>query len=148
MLLKNKVRTEQIKAFEWALFPGVEFQLAFQSRKKSSENIKNGYVTIVEDGKTRQEFDAEKFSKHYVASTVMGWKGLKLKHLHDWMLMEEGYDPEEEVTFCPENALFLYENWKPFEDWITTVVHSVERFREGEASGVAGATEAVPVVAE
>jgi hypothetical protein len=33
MLLKNKVKTEKIKAFSWDLFPGVEFDLAYQGRK-------------------------------------------------------------------------------------------------------------------
>lgn len=138
MLLQNKVKVEKIKAFNWDLFPGAEFELAYQGRKQTTNNLRNGYVTVVEGDKVHQEFSQEKFSAHFVSSAVKGWKGLKLKHIQDWMLVDEDQDLEEEVEFCDENALFLYENWKPFEDWVSSVVHNVDRFRETETSRLAG----------
>lgn len=130
MLLQNKVKVEKIKAFNWDLFPGVEFELAYQGRKQTTNNLRSGYVTVVDGDKVHQEFSQEKFSENFVKSAIKGWKGLKLKHVQEWMLVDEDQDLEEEVEFCQENALFLYENWKPFEDWVSQVVHNVDRFRE------------------
>lgn len=143
MLLQNKVKVEKIKAFNWELFPGAEFELAYQGRKQTTNNLKSGYVTIVEGEKVRQEFSSEKFSETFVRSSIKGWKGLKLKHIQNWMLVDESQDLEEEVEFCFENALFLYENWKPFEDWVAQVVHNVERFRETEAIRLEGESKEV-----
>lgn len=143
MLLKNKVKTEKIKAFSWDLFPGVEFDLAYQGRKQTTDNLRSGYITVVEGTEVRQEFSADKFSQSFVAQTVKGWRGLKLKHVQEWMLVDETQDLEEEVEYCQENALFLYENWKPFEDWVAQVVHSVEQFREKPLGDVAGTTKEV-----
>lgn len=130
MLLKNAVQVDRVKAFTWDIFPGAEFELCYQGRKAQSKNLREGYVTkITEEGKTYQEFDGERFSKHFVQSAIKGWKGLKLHHLKDWMLVDETQDLNADVEFCEENALFLYENFKPFEDWVSTVVHSLTQFR-------------------
>lgn len=136
MLLKNAVKVEQVKAFNWDLVPGVEFNLSYQGRKAQTDTYKQGYVTIVDDKGTRQEFDAKKFSEQFAQKTIKGWKGLTLRHLETWMLIEEDQNLDDEVEFCPENALFLLENWKAFEDWVTITVHSIERFRDREASKV------------
>lgn len=146
MLLQNKVKVEKIKAFNWDLFPGAEFELAYQGRKQTTNNLRSGYVTVVDGDKVHQEFSQEKFSEHFVNSAIKGWKGLKLKHIQEWMLVDEDQDLEEEVEFCPENALFLYENWKPFEDWVSSVVHNVDRFRERAPVGLEGESAQVPNV--
>lgn len=146
MLLQNKVKVEKIKAFNWDLFPGVEFELAYQGRKQTTNNLRSGYVTIVDGDKVHQEFSQEKFSENFVKSAIKGWKGLKLKHIQEWMLVDEDQDLEEDVEFSPENALFLYENWKPFEDWVSQVVHNVERFREKPAGKLEGKPETLPNV--
>ena len=146
MLLQNKVQVEKIKAFNWDLFPGVEFELAYQGRKQTTNNLRSGYVTVVDGDKVHQEFSQEKFSENFVKSAIKGWKGLKLKHVQEWMLVDEDQDLEEEVEFCQENALFLYENWKPFEDWVSQVVHNVDRFRERATTGLEGQPAQVPNV--
>lgn len=145
MLLKNTVQVERIKAFTWGIFPGVEFELCYQGRKAQSKNIREGYVTKVdEDGKTYQEFDGEKFSANFVKQTIRGWKGLTLRHLKDWMLVDETQDLDTQVEYCEENALFLYENFKPFEDWVATVVHSIDQFRNEPTGEVEGESQKVP----
>lgn len=137
MLLKQAVQVERVKAFSWDIFPGVEFELAYQGRKAAAKNLREGYVTkVTEEGKTYQEFDGEKFSKNFVQSSIKGWKGLKLSHLKDWMLVDESQDLNTEVEYCEENALFLYENFKPFEDWVSTVVHSIHQFRNEQTGEV------------
>ena len=138
MLLKNAVKVESVKAFNWDLVPGVEFNLGYQNRKSQTDTYRQGYVTVVDEkGTTRQEFDAKKFSEQFAQKTIKGWKGLTLRHLESWMLLEEDQDLDSEVEFCLENAVFLLENWKAFEDWVTITVHSIERFRDRKASEVA-----------
>lgn len=133
MLLKNAVKVEQVKAFNWELVPGVEFELCYQGRKAQTETYKEGYVTIVDEKGTRQEFDNKKFTVQFAQKTIKGWKGLTLRHLEAWMLIEEDQDLDQEIEFCQENALFLLENWKAFEDWVIITVHSIERFRDRKA---------------
>ena len=143
MLLANAVRTTKVKAFTWALFDGVEFELCYQGRKQTTGILKEAYVTVEDNGKVRQEFDAEVFSKGFVSKTVVGWKGLKLRHLADWMLLADDQDLEQEVEFSHENALWLYENWKPFEDWINSVIHNIDRFRDKPSEPVVKGSEGV-----
>lgn len=149
MLLKNAVKVTDVKAFDWVLFPGVEFTLRYHGRKQTTDILKSGYETIHEDGKVRQEFSAEKFSKEFVNKSIVGWTGMKLSHVADWMLIEdENADLEQEIEFNIENALFLYENWKPFEDWVTSIVHDLNRFRKSKVVEVDGTAKEVSPVAE
>ena len=74
--------------------------------------------------------DEERFTKEYVAATIKGWKGLKIKYLKQLMLTSdlEEYDDEDEVVYNPENALALVNNSDVFDSWLAAESGDLEKF--------------------
>lgn len=77
-----------------------------------------------------EEFDEDLFLELYVAETVKGWKGLKLKYLEELAPVELGAaDPETELAFSPETALTLMKGSTAFDSFVSDTVSELANFR-------------------
>lgn len=85
------------------------------------------------DRKTKQPvetLDDQKFIEKFTSATVKGWKGLKLSHVEQLMLVDIGsQDPEAELEYSPENAVTLVSNSADFDSWLNETVFDLENFR-------------------
>ena len=121
----------------WVEFPGLdgfEVELANLSRKELI-SLRKRCTTNKFNRKTRafeESLDDNKFIKEFTASTVKGWKGLKLGYLEDLLLVDlKSNDVESELEYNTENAEQLVENSNEFDTWLNEVVFDLENFRSG-----------------
>ena len=121
----------------WVEFPGLdgfEVELANLSRKELI-SLRKRCTTNKFNRKTRafeESLDDNKFIKEFTASTVKGWKGLKLGYLEDLLLVDlKSNDVESELEYNIENAEQLVENSNEFDNWLNEVVFDLENFRSG-----------------
>ena len=89
----------------WVEFPGLdgfEVELANLSRKELV-NLRKRCTQNKFNRKTRafeESLDDTKFVKEFTASTVKGWKGLKLGYLEDLLLVDlNGQDIETQLDY-------------------------------------------------
>ena len=124
----------------WVDFPGCEgfeVEIANLSRKELI-NLRKRCVKTKFDRKTHQaveDLDEEKFITEFTKATVKDWKGLKLKHLEELILVDLGSnDPETELEYNDENSQSLVSNSSDFDNWLNEVVFDLANFR-GQSKG-------------
>jgi len=125
----------------WIEFPGCdgfEIEVANLSRKELVSLRKRCLKTTF-DRKTRQaqeELDDKKFLIEFTTATIKNWRGLKLKHLEDLILVDLGdNDPDSELEYNLDNAIELVENSTEFDNWVNEVVFDLANFRGGPEGG-------------
>ena len=108
-------------------------ELAYVSRTEMSKLVKDCQKSKM-NRQTRQiemELDQEKFLKSFVDRVIVGWKGLTMKILSDFVPID--YDkekPDAELPFDTENAVFLVKQSQLFDDWINEKVNDIDTFRK------------------
>lgn len=119
----------------WIEYPGLhgfEVEVANLSRDRLMKLRKDCLISKI-DRKTRQpveELDEKKFISKFAEATVKGWKGFKLKHLQEILLIDPGTaDPESEIEYTAENAELLVSNSADFDTWLNEVVFDLQNFR-------------------
>ena len=119
----------------WIEFPGCEgFEVEVANlARKELLNLRKRCIKTKFDRKTHQaveELDEDKFVHEFTKATVKNWKGLRLKHLEELILVDLGdNDPETELAFDLENAESLVQNSTDFDNWINEVVFDLANFR-------------------
>jgi hypothetical protein len=115
-------------------FPGIEgfeVDVCYLAREELVK-IRKGCITQRLNRKTRameEVLDEDKFLDRYVEGVLKDWRGLKLKHLSELLLVDlKGQDLEEELPFTLENAKSLMQNSVEFESWLTETVSELENF--------------------
>ena len=133
----------------WVEFPGLdgfEVEQANLSRKELI-SLRKRCTTNKFNRKTRafeESLDDNKFIKEFTASTVKGWKGLKLGYLEDLLLVDlKSNDVEQELDYNTENAEQLVENSNEFDNWLNEVVFDLENFRSGSKGKDKGKTDSI-----
>ncbi len=118
----------------WIEFPdidGFEVNLHYLQREELTK-IRNQSLTYKFNKRTRQreeEVDNDKFIDLYAEKAVIGWKGLKTKHLVQLFPANiEGMDPNEEVEFTLEDATELLKNSTVFDQFVTDAMNDFEQF--------------------
>ena len=118
----------------WAEFPdidGFEVQLRFVTREDLLK-IRSGSLTYKFNKRTRQreeEVDNDKFLERYAERAIIGWKGLKIKHLPSLLPADiSSLNPEEEIVYSEEEALELLRNSTVFDQFVTDIMNDFEQF--------------------
>ena len=132
MELKSLIVDSKTTRVEFPGLDGFEVELANLSRKELV-NLRKRCTQNKFNRKTRafeESLDDTKFVKEFTASTVKGWKGLKLGYLEDLLLVDlNGQDIETQLDFTMDNAMQLVENSSEFDNWLNEVVFDLENFR-------------------
>lgn len=130
----------------WIEYPGLrgfEVELVNQARPKIVELRKRCMISKF-DRKTKQPvetLDEDKFVSEFCKAVIKGWKGLKIKHLEELMLVDlEGKDPEMEVPYTQEDAETLLVNSSDFDEWVNNSVFDLQNFRTVGDGGTVGET--------
>lgn len=116
----------------WVPYPGCdgfEVQVVNLARKEIIA-LRKRCTDKVLDKKTRQmqeELDEEKFIKEFTRATIKNWRGLKLKYLEDFILVDlKGENVEALLPYSQENAELLVSSSSEFDTWLNETVFDLE----------------------
>jgi len=138
--IKNLIAKETTS---WIPFPdidGFEVHLRFLAREDLLK-IRNQSLTFKFNKRTRQreeEIDNDRFLEAYAGKAIMGWRGLKIKHLPMLLPVDiSGADGNEEVEYSEEEAIDLLKSSTVFDQFITDAMNDFEQFSKKKADEAA-----------
>ena len=107
--------------------------------------IRNSSLTYKFNKRTRQreeEIDNDKFLEAYAEKAIIGWRGLKIKHLPILLPADiSTLDANEEVEYSEEDAIELLKNSNIFDQFITDTMNDFEQFSKKKAETNAKLTD-------
>lgn len=128
--IKDLVLSEKIVERAFPGIPTFVVRLKYQGRQSIRELVKKATVhSFGTDMKKTESLDIELFNKLFVGSCVLGWTGLTMEVLSKLVLINEGFDPAEEVAFSPDNAEFLLNSSELFDKFVNATVSDLDCFR-------------------
>ena len=81
-----------------------------------------------------ESIDQDKFLAKYAEKAIVGWRGLKIKHLPELFPVDiRDANHEEEVVFTVEDAVALLQNSTIFDQFITDTMSDIEQFSKTKA---------------
>jgi hypothetical protein len=118
---------------EYPGMPDFKVGVSFLSRETLQTLRKKSTKTTFKNRQAVDELDDELFLELYVKASVKGWKGLKLKYLEQLAPVDlTGQDPEAELEFSDENALYLMKNSSNFDSFISEQVTDLGNFSKSK----------------
>lgn len=114
---------------EFPGMPGFKIDVAFLSRETLLNIRKRATKTIFKNRQPQEELNDELFLQLYVENAVKGWTGLKIKYLEKLAPVDTAsLDPEDELNYTSENALYLMKNSIDFDSFISDQVSDLGNF--------------------
>lgn len=114
---------------EFPGFPGFLLKVSYLSRETLVNIRKKATKQVFKNRQATEELDDKIFLQLYVEAAVKGWKGLKLSYLEQLAPIELGTNnPDSELEFSPENALFLMQSSANFDSFISETVTELGNF--------------------
>jgi hypothetical protein len=118
---------------EYPGMPDFKVAISFLSRETLQTLRKKSTKTTFKNRQAVDELDDELFLELYVKASVKGWKGLKLKYLEQLAPVDlTDQDPEAELEFSEENALYLMKNSSNFDSFISEQVTDLGNFSKSK----------------
>jgi hypothetical protein len=112
-------------------FEGFKVNLSFLSRETLMSIRKKSTKIVFKNRQPVDELNDDLFLQLYVAASIKGWSGLKLAYVEQLAPVElAGNDPEAELAYTDENALFLMKNSSNFDAWISEQVTELGNFQK------------------
>ena len=122
------------KSSIWVDYPdldGFSINLNYLTREDLMK-VRNMSLTYKFNKRTRQreeEVDNDRFLEAYAEKAIVGWKGLKYKHLPALMPADiSQVDSEEEIEYSSEDAIDLLKNSTIFDQFVTDSMNDFEQF--------------------
>lgn len=132
MNLKNLMVDTKSAWIEYPGLEGFEVELVNLGRERLIE-LRKDCVTTKFDRKTKQPYDyldEKKFIRKFTDATIRGWKGLKLKYLEEFMIVDlTGQNVDSELPYDAEAAHLLVSNSSDFDTWLNDAVFDLDNFR-------------------
>jgi hypothetical protein len=114
--------------------PGFKVKLSFLSRETLLNIRKKATKTTFKNRQTTEELNDELFLQLYAQASIKGWKGLKLRDLEQLVPVDiSGEDPDGELEYTEENALFLMKNSSNFDAFVSETVTDLGNFQTSSA---------------
>lgn len=119
-------------------YPGLsDFKInaVFLSRETLVGIRKKATKTSFKNRQPVEELDDKIFLQLYVNACIKGWKGLKLSYLEELAPVDlTGQDPNAELEYNQDNALFLMQNSANFDAFISDTVTDLSNFTKVSTS--------------
>ena len=128
----------------WVEFPGCDgFEvLVVNLSRKELMALRKRCITTKFSRTTKQpeeELDSEKFVREFTRATIKDWKGLKVKYLEEFILVDlTGKDREELLPYTEDSAEALVSNSADFDTWLNETVFNLDNFRSPAKNGAVG----------
>ena len=118
---------------EYPGMPGFEVDVSFLSRETLQSIRKKSTKTTFKNRQPVEELNDELFLELYVKGSIKGWKGLKLKYLEQLAPVDVSKeDPEAELDYSEENALYLMKSSTNFDSFISEQVTDLGNFSKNK----------------
>jgi len=134
--IKNLVAKETSTWVEFPDIDGFEVNLRYLTREDLMK-IRNASLSYKFNKRTRQreeEVDNDKFLEHYAQKAIVGWKGLKAKHLPVLLPVDiSSMDANENIDYSEEEAVELLKSSTVFDQFITDAMNDFEQFSKQKA---------------
>src|SRR6056300_252284 len=134
--IKNLVAKETTTWVEFPDIDGFEVNLRYLTREDLMK-IRNASLSYKFNKRTRQreeEVDNDKFLEHYAAKAIVGWKGLKAKHLPVLLPVDiSSMDANDNIEYSEEEAVELLKSSTVFDQFVTDAMNDFEQFSKQKA---------------
>ena len=134
--IKNLIADQSSVWVEYPDIDGFEVNLRYLTREDLMK-IRNQSLTYKFNKRTRQreeEIDNDKFLDHYAEKAIVGWKGLKVKHLPVLLPVDiSSMDANENIDYSEEEALELLRSSTVFDQFVTDAMNDFEQFSKQKA---------------
>lgn len=133
--LKSLLVPSKTVEVEFPGFDGFKVQLSFLSRETLVSIRKKSTKIVFKNRQPVEELNDDLFLQLYVAAAIKNWSGLKLAYLEQLAPVNlEGQNPDAELQFSDENALFLMKSSANFDTWISEQVSELGNFQGSSKS--------------
>lgn len=133
--LKTLLVPSKAVSVEYPGMPGFTIELCFLSRETLQTIRKKSTKTTFKNRQPVEELNDELFLELYVKACVKGWKGLKLKYLEQLAPVDlSDSDPETELDYSEENALYLMKASTNFDAFVSEQVADLGNFSKNKQS--------------
>lgn len=127
--LKTLLVPSKAAEVEYPGLPDFKVNVAFLSRETLQNLRKKSTTTTYKNRQPVESLNDDLFLELYVKASVKGWTGLKLSYLEQLVPVDlSGQDPNQQVEFSEENALFLMKNSLNFDSFISEQVTDLGNF--------------------
>src|SRR5210317_691106 len=134
--IKNLIADQSSVWIEYPDIDGFSVNLKYLTREDLMK-IRNASLTYKFNKRTRQreeEVENDRFLENYAEKAVLGWKGLKVKHMPALMPVDiTGMDAEENIDYSNEDAIELLKNSTVFDQFVTDAMNDFEQFSKKKA---------------
>ena len=128
--LKTLLVPSKTVEVEYPGMPGFKVSVSFLSRETLVGIRKKATKTSFKNRQAVEELNDDLFLQLYVQASVKGWTGLKLSYLEQLAPVDLGKeDPDTELEFSEENALFLMKSSANFDAFISESVTELGNFQ-------------------
>lgn len=118
---------------EYPGMPGFEIQVSFLSRETLQNIRKKATKTTFKNRQPVEELNDDLFLELYVKGSIKGWSGLKLSYLEQLAPVDvSDQDPESELEYTEENALYLMKSSTNFDSFISEQVTDLGNFSKNK----------------
>lgn len=133
--LKSLLVPSKAVETEFPGLPGFKLSLSFLSRETLLNIRKKSTKTTFKNRQAAEDFDEEAFIQYYTQNAIKGWSGLKLAYLESLAPVDiSGQDPEAELPYSEENALYLMKASSNFDAFISDQVSDLGNFSTNNSS--------------
>jgi len=127
--LKSLLVPSKSVEVEFPGMPGFKINVSFLSRETLISIRKKATKITYKNRQAQEELNDDLFLELYVENAIKGWQGFKIKYLQQLAPVEVTHlDPEDDLGYTAENALYLMKNSAAFDNFISEQVNDLGNF--------------------
>lgn len=135
MSLKSMLVPSKEISVEYPGMPGFEVNVCFLSRETLQNIRKKATKTTFKNRQPVEELNDDLFLELYVKGSIKGWRGLKMRYLEQLSPVDvSDQDPEAELEYTEENALYLMKSSVNFDSFISEQVTDLGNFSKNKSA--------------
>jgi hypothetical protein len=121
-------------SIEYPGLPGFEITVCFLSRETLQTIRKKATKTTFKNRQPVEELNDDLFLELYVKGSIKGWRGFKMRYLEQLAPVDvSDQDPEAELEYSEENALYLMKSSVNFDSFISEQVTDLGNFSQNKS---------------
>lgn len=133
--LKSLLVPSKEVSVDYPGMPGFTIQISFLSRETLQTIRKKATKTTFKNRQPVEELNDDLFLELYVKGSVKGWTGLKMSYLEQLAPVDvSDQDPNSELEYSEENALYLMKSSVNFDAFISEQVTDLGNFSKSNTS--------------
>jgi len=133
--LKSLLVPSKEVSVDYPGMPGFSIQVSFLSRETLQTIRKKATKTTFKNRQPVEELNDDLFLELYVKGSIKGWTGLKMSYLEQLAPVDvSDQDPNSELEYSEENALYLMKSSVNFDAFISEQVTDLGNFSRSNTS--------------